>query len=103
MQPVTNDARIALINNTWKPTLCITGIDGLPCTAVAGNVLRPLTTVKLSIRLPPTLDPHLAAKKLKEIIEKDPPYGAEVKLELSEPCPGWNAKPLTQKVQDSIN
>jgi len=34
--------------------MTVVGIDGIPNVACAGNVLRPNTTVKLSIRLPPT-------------------------------------------------
>ena len=44
----------AYLNKCWKPTLTVTGCDGLPTLEKAGNVLRPFTTVKLSIRLPPT-------------------------------------------------
>jgi len=37
-------------------------MDGLPETAVAGNVLRSSTTLKLSLRMPPSLDYKFAAK-----------------------------------------
>jgi hypothetical protein len=29
------------LNKTWKPNLSVTGADGLPPVAIAGNVLRP--------------------------------------------------------------
>lgn len=61
MQPVVNDPETMLLNTTWKPTLCVTGADALPETAVAGNVLRPETVLKLSLRLPPTLNAEKAA------------------------------------------
>lgn len=56
VQPVTKNVFNGYINNTWKSTLCTVGADGLPATATAGNVLRPETTAKISIRLPPTLE-----------------------------------------------
>ena len=42
-----------VLNRTWRPALEIVGADGLPAAANAGNVLRPLTALKLSLRLPP--------------------------------------------------
>jgi len=41
-------------NRTWRPMLSVTGADGLPAPANAGNVLRPRTQLVLSLRLPPT-------------------------------------------------
>lgn len=29
----------AYLNNTWRPCLTITGVDGLPSTSMAGNVI----------------------------------------------------------------
>jgi hypothetical protein len=46
------------LNSVWRPSLAITGADGLPPTAKAGNVIRPSTTLRLSLRLPPNADPH---------------------------------------------
>lgn len=79
----------AAIANYWKPKLCVVGADGLPNTGCAGNLLRAETTVKLSIRTPPTLEPVGAANKLKEVLEKDPPYGASVKFDILCACAGW--------------
>ena len=43
----------ALLNRTWRPALSVIGADGLPSIASAGNVLRPQTSLQLSMRLPP--------------------------------------------------
>src|SRR5262249_28577228 len=77
--------------NTWEPALSITGAAGLPLPQDGGNVLRPSTSLKLSLRIPPTLDAERAARRLKEILEKAPPYGARVRCETSTPSPGWAA------------
>lgn len=45
------------LNNTWRANLSITGAAGLPDTSIAGNVVRASTSVKLSLRLPPTAKP----------------------------------------------
>ena len=53
MLPTTTDPLQALLARTWTPTLSVTGVDGLPDLKNAGNVLRPYTAFKLSLRLPP--------------------------------------------------
>ena len=54
--PTTTDPLQALLERTWRPTLSVTGADGLPELGSAGNVLRPYTAFKLSLRLPPLVD-----------------------------------------------
>ena len=83
-----------MLAKTWRPALSVTGVDGMPPLATAGNVLRPFTKVKLSMRIPPRIDPRRAAAALKAALEKDPPYGAEVSFSVSEPSPGWDAPAL---------
>ncbi|MAG59131.1 MAG: peptidase M20 [Planctomycetes bacterium] len=96
MQPVTTDGQQAVLNRTWRPAMSITGAEGLPALADAGNVLRPYTTVKISMRIPPMCDPERATEALKEILEKDPPYGAEVKFHAEQGAASWNAPPLAE-------
>jgi acetylornithine deacetylase/succinyl-diaminopimelate desuccinylase-like protein len=54
-------------------------------------VLRPFTELKLSLRVPPTADAKAASTKLKQILERDPPYGARVSYEGEKEGSGWNA------------
>ena len=42
------------LENTWRPNLSITGVDGMPKIALAGNAVRPHTSLRLSMRLCPT-------------------------------------------------
>jgi acetylornithine deacetylase/succinyl-diaminopimelate desuccinylase-like protein len=86
----TDGAELAL-NRTWRPWLAVTGADGLPAPASAGNVLRPRTQLVLSLRLPPTVEGGAAARRLKEILEDDPPYGAKVTFEAGQAATGWHA------------
>ena len=76
--PTTTDPAQALLNRTWKPTLSVTGVDGFPELSSAGNVLRPYTAFKLSLRLPPLVDGHEASLKLKQLLEDNAPYNAKV-------------------------
>ena len=91
MRPVLDDPAELLLNNTWRPALAITGAAGLASLEDAGNVLRPSTSVKVSLRLAPTTDAARASKRLKEIFESDPPYGAKVTFEAGTPSSGWDA------------
>jgi acetylornithine deacetylase/succinyl-diaminopimelate desuccinylase-like protein len=103
MRPVTEDAVEALLNNTWRPTLAVTGVDGIPALADAGNVLRPKTSVKLSLRLPPTADAARAGRRVKEVLEADPPYGARVTFSSGErPGTGWNAPVMAGWLRESV-
>jgi acetylornithine deacetylase/succinyl-diaminopimelate desuccinylase-like protein len=88
--PLSADPLELILNRTWRPALEITGADGLPHPESAGNVQRPFTTLKLSLRLPPLLDGDKAASSLKDLLEKDPPYSARVAFEGSGST-GWNA------------
>ncbi|RMG46503.1 MAG: M20/M25/M40 family metallo-hydrolase [Acidobacteria bacterium] len=91
VQPVTEDVTELLLNRTWRPQLAVVGAAGLPPLEEAGNVLRPETTVRVSLRLPPTLDPDGALAALRRLLETDPPYGAKVSLRNPSAAPGWNA------------
>ncbi len=100
--PITNDKVEMVINNTWRPMLSIVGADGLPAVKDGGNVLRPYTTVKLSLRIPPTLDANAAQTVVEELLTSDPPYGATVTMEFEEPATGWEAPPLAPWLDEAI-
>jgi acetylornithine deacetylase/succinyl-diaminopimelate desuccinylase-like protein len=101
-QPVSEDVTELLLNRTWRPQLEVTGAAGLPPLERAGNVLRPMTTLRLSVRLPPTLDAPRAAAHLKRLLEDDPPYGATVTFECHEHAAGWNAPSLAPWLEHAV-
>ncbi len=80
-----------LINNTWRPSLAVTGADGLPPLSAAGNVLLPEISLKISLRLPPTVDPGRAGRAVQDALQRDPPYGAQVSFDPESSSGGWNA------------
>ncbi|MCY2958782.1 MAG: M20 family metallopeptidase, partial [Planctomycetota bacterium] len=102
VKPVSKDLVELMLNRTWRPALSITGARGMPDIDAAGNVLRPLTAVKISLRVPPTLDPKKASKKLKKLLEKDPPYGAKVRFDADKASEGWNAPALAPWLEESL-
>ena len=92
-----------LLNNTWRPTLSITGADGLPSLVDAGNVLLPFNTLKLSFRLPPTCDGDVAAESVKATLESDTPPLTKVEFEVESTMAGWNAPPVADWLEASMN
>ena len=103
MKPMGQDNVERILNRTWRATVSITGVDGIPPLASAGNVLRPKTTFKLSVRVPPTADAERAAAKLKRLLEKDPPYGAKVTFTGEKSSAGWNAPKLAPWLENSVD
>jgi acetylornithine deacetylase/succinyl-diaminopimelate desuccinylase-like protein len=109
--PTTTDPVQALLNRTWRPALSVTGVDGFPDLGSAGNVLRPYTAFKLSLRLPPTVDAHTAALALKTLLEDNAPYNAKVTFEPDGRAgalgaSGWNAPelaPWLERVMDQAS
>jgi len=102
MVPMADDLTELVLNRTWRPALSVTGVGGMPALDSAGNVLRPFTAVKLSLRLPPTLDGKRAGELLEQAITQDPPYGAHVTLELEKASTGWNAPALSPWLDAAI-
>ena len=90
---MVDDGAEALLNRTWRPALSVIGADGLPPIADAGNVLRPITALELSLRLPPPVDGNAATAAMKSLLEANPPHGARVTFEPAQGATGWNAPP----------
>ena len=104
--PTTTDPLEALLNRTWKPTLSVTGADGFSELKNAGNVLRPFSAFKLSLRLPPLVDAAEAVQKLKTLLEDNAPYQAKVTFEGGAGATGWNAPdtaPWFEKALDAAS
>ena len=106
--PTTTDPVQGLLNRTWRPTLSVTGVDGFPELKNAGNVLRPYTAFKLSLRLPPLVDGHEASVKLKALLEDNAPYNAKVTFHPDGRAgalgaTGWNAPELSTWLEDALN
>ena len=101
--PTTTDPLQALLNRTWIPTLSVTGADGLPDLKNAGNVLRPYTAFKLSLRLPPLVDAAQAVQQLKTLLEDNAPYQAKVTFEGGGGATGWNAPDTAPWLEQALN
>jgi len=101
--PVTRDNTELILNRTWRPGLAITGAEGWPTIGNAGNVLRPVTSLKLSIRIPPRVDPKVAQAAVKAALEKDPPYGAKVSFTGGTASAGWDAPEVSPWLEQALD
>jgi acetylornithine deacetylase/succinyl-diaminopimelate desuccinylase-like protein len=106
--PTTTDPVEALLNRTWRPTLSITGVDGMPPLSNAGNVLRPYTAFKLSLRLPPLVAANEAAVALKTLLEDNAPYNAKVTFQPDGRmddggATGWNAPAIDTWLETALD
>jgi acetylornithine deacetylase/succinyl-diaminopimelate desuccinylase-like protein len=102
VRPVTTDPVEAILNRSWRSTLSVIGAAGLPPLKEAGNVLRPATALKLSVRLPPSVDAERAAQRMKLLLETDPPYGARVRFDVDNAGTGWNAPPTAPWLKQAL-
>jgi acetylornithine deacetylase/succinyl-diaminopimelate desuccinylase-like protein len=106
--PVTSDPLEAILNRTWRPTLSVVGADGFPEMKNAGNVLRPHTAFKLSLRVPPLVDANAAAMKLQRLLEDNAPYNAKITFAAdgragAAGATGWNAPDLAPWLETALN
>ena len=98
---LTPDPVERLVARTWGAALEVTGADGLPTPQDGGNVLRPWTTLKLSVRLPPDVDAQVATDALVSAIRTD--EGAHVTIDLMQAAQGWIARPLDAGIAATLS
>jgi acetylornithine deacetylase/succinyl-diaminopimelate desuccinylase-like protein len=102
-QPMVKGNAELILEKTWRPQLAVIAMDGYPVPANGGNVLLPYSTAKISVRLPPTLEAEKARKALKAALEKDPPYNAQIIIDIPRGDDGWNAPSLAPWLEASLN
>ena len=100
-QPSESHAEL-LLNNTWRPTLAVTGQKGMPDLVNAGNVLLPYTILKLSFRLPPTVNAGEAAAAIKQELEANTPPLVKVEFDADSSMAGWNAPEIAPWLEASM-
>ncbi|KTD18921.1 M20 family metallopeptidase [Legionella jordanis] len=103
MSAVSQSKEELILNRSWRPALTVTGASGLPSIADAGNVLRPKTSLKLSMRLPPLISPELAASAMEEALSQNPPYHAKVSFKADHGSIGWNAPRMVAWLEEAVN
>lgn len=90
--------------NRWhRAQLTVIGAAGLPTPAQSGNVLRPTTSLTLSLRLPPTLDKEIAVVTLNNLFTRNVPYNAKVSFDIKKSGSGWSAPDVAPWLDDALN
>lgn len=102
VEPMADNNVERILNRTWRPALSYTGIGGIPELDSAGNVLRPYTALKLSMRLPATVDGEAATQAMKQTLEANPPGNAKVNFEADQSASGWNAPEIAPWLHASL-
>ncbi|MCF7223573.1 M20/M25/M40 family metallo-hydrolase [Marilutibacter chinensis] len=102
VRPLDDQGSEQLLGRAWRAQLTVTGLDGLPGVDAAAAVMAPALALKLSLRLPPTLDPDAAAQRLQALLEADPPDGAEVRFLPQMISPGWHAPATAPWLQAAL-
>lgn len=103
VHPVISDNQQLILNRTWRPALTVTGAEGFPEIENAGNVMRPNTAFKLSMRLPPLVNPKEAAKAMHHALTTNPPYHAKVTFDASDGSKGWDAPQLSHWLSKAVD
>ncbi|OJU13438.1 MAG: peptidase M20 [Alphaproteobacteria bacterium 64-11] len=102
-KPMGADNAARVLEKTWMSQLAVTAVAGYPLPENGGNVLLPYSTLKLSLRLPPTCAAEPARAAVKKTLESDPPYNAEVRFDAPRGENGWNAPTLAPWLEASLN
>ena len=80
------------LSNTWRANLAVTGAGGLAEMSKAGNVVRPFTEVRLSMRISPLKDATEATNQMIEKLTTNVPYNAKVTVKAAHGGNGWCQK-----------
>ena len=96
------DSADRVLRNAWQASVAMVGADGMPSSADAGSVLRPFTSLKLVVRIPPTCDPDAASEALARTLTSEPPSGAEVSWDGGQASGGWAAAPVARWLADAL-
>ena len=88
--PIHKEYFDLVVNNTWQPTLAITGAEGFPEASSSGNVLRPSSSIRCSIRLPPGVNSKEAVETVMKLLKNDPPYNSVIETKVVSYGDGWN-------------
>lgn len=91
VKPMRRGVFEAMLAQNWKPSLSVTGAEGLPPIPQAGNTQRAETDLHLSLRLPPSASPAAALAELTETLTENVPFNAAVSFTEASALPGWEA------------
>eukprot|EP00930_Biecheleria_cincta_P001434 TRINITY_DN102578_c0_g1_i1.p1 TRINITY_DN102578_c0_g1~~TRINITY_DN102578_c0_g1_i1.p1 ORF type:complete len:509 (+),score=102.59 TRINITY_DN102578_c0_g1_i1:153-1679(+) len=101
--PVVDDAFQLYRANSWEPSMAVIGSEGIPGFASASPILATSHKIMLAVRLPPMVDPEIAAAAMKSVLERDPPCGAKVCVDFKFKVKGFHAGEVKPNLEKAMN
>jgi acetylornithine deacetylase/succinyl-diaminopimelate desuccinylase-like protein len=103
VSPLKNDVRELMINNRWKPTCNILGMDNCPKMEDRGFGVNPSIKVHFSMRVPPLINKDKAIDALKIALTSNTFFGAKVSLGYYEFGEGTVLANMTNRTKNVLN
>lgn len=103
VKPLKDDVKELLINNRWKPSFSILGINELPPLDDRGFSVNQGLLAVVNIRLPPLIDLNAAKEAVENVVEKNVYFDTQVNCEVLEPQGGWYLSSLSKRVDIIMN
>ena len=101
--PIKIEVKDAMINNRWKPTCSILGIDNCPKIEDNGFGVNKSMKVKVSMRLPPGINENESINALKNTLKNNIYFGAKFNIGNIDFNKGWQMTPLSQRTENILN
>jgi acetylornithine deacetylase/succinyl-diaminopimelate desuccinylase-like protein len=103
VSPLKSDVRELMINNRWKPTCNILGMDNCPKMEDRGFGVNPSIKVHFSMRVPPLINKDKAIDALKIALTSSTFFGAKVSLGYYEFGEGTVLANMTNRTKNVLN
>ena len=103
VKPLKTDVKEAMINNRWKPTCSILGIDNCPQIEDNGFTVNKSIKIRMSSRLPPGVNSELAMEALRKALSNNTYFGAKISLDSVSPADGWQLSNLSERTRTVLN
>ena len=103
VKPLKTNVKEAMINNRWKPTCSILGIDNCPQIEDNGFTVNKSIKIRMSSRLPPGVNSNIAMDALSKALSNNTYFGAKISLGYMSPADGWQLSNLSQRTRTVLN
>ena len=102
-KPMKDDIYKLLLNNIWKVSMIIKGIDGIPDKKYEGNILSKGLKARIQMRIPPLLNGKKAFEAIKKKFIENTPFNSKVEVEMIGIDDGWNDKNFSERSKNVFN
>ena len=108
--PITNNLKFdnqgklpeMYLDNTWRPSIHVIG-TGLPEFKRSGDRTLTSTTMRLAIRIPPTMTLKRAERTIKEKLSMDTPYNCKLSISFEHQIESWCVREIEPWLKIAID